>query len=252
MRAFLRWVLSVVGVLAGVLLAAELAFPEQVEPGIRLVLDATPGRIGAIILAVCLVSSPLVMLLRWLQALRRSREISYQTDNGRISVNLVAIEEALTRVLEGESDIRSARVAVYEDRVKRGIVIDAVVSLWEVPNVTERNLLCQRLLRRRFAELMPERSDVQVNLAIHRLVVRPKEKPSGKGKASLPVPAPAAAPPDEIPAAPSRPTHRPTEHLPVSAEPNDDDLYVGPSYPVTRDGDEEQEATGVWAKPKKR
>lgn len=256
MRAFLRWMVFVIGIALGGLLATFTLWPETVEPVMLWLRDDAVGRITASAMAGVLLSSPLLWFLRWLQAMRRSREISYTTDNGRISVNLVAIEEALTRAIEGEIEIRKARVSVYEDRVKRGIVIDAVVTLWEVPNVTERNLFCQRLLRRRFAELMPERSDVSVNLAVHRLTVRPPSKGNVAVQTPAAVPAlPAAAAAATIAAASDPfersplgvaklPTREP-EHLPRSAELQDEDeLYVGPSYPVTRD--EEDEATGVF------
>jgi hypothetical protein len=243
----------IIGIGLGGLLGCFTLFPETVEPVMFWLRDSFAGKMTASCMAGVLLSSPLLWLLRWLQAMRRSREISYNTDNGRISVNLVAIEEALTRAIEGETEIRKARVSVYEDRVKRGIVIDAVVTLWEVPNVTERNLFCQRLLRRRFAELMPERSDVSVNLAVHRLTVRPPSK--GNAPAAVPAASGAAAA-AVVPASafersplgvPKLPTREP-EHLPRSAEPqNEDDLYVGPSYPVTRE--DEDEATGVFARP---
>ncbi len=249
MRTFLRWMVFVIGIALGGLLATFTLWPDTVEPVMLWLRDDMVGRLTASAMAGILLSSPLVWLLRWLQAMRRSREISYTTDNGRISVNLVAIEEALTRAIEGETEIRKARVSVYEDRVKRGIVIDAVVTLWEVANVTERNLFCQRLLRRRFAELMPERSDVSVNLAVHRLTVRPPNK--GNVPAPLEtLPAPPVEPYERSPLGVARLPVRESEHLPLSAEPKDeDDLYVGPAYPVTRD--DEDEATGVFKAPRR-
>jgi hypothetical protein len=257
MRAFLRWMVFLIGIALGGLLGTFTIWPDTVEPVMRWLRDDPVGRITASAMAGVLLASPLIWLLRWLQAMRRSREISYTTDNGRISVNLVAIEEALTRAIEGEPEIRKARVSVYEDRVKRGIVIDAVLTLWEVPNVTERNLFCQRLLRRRFAELMPERSDVSVNLAVHRLTVRPSGKP---GNPAAPVAAsgsvvPAAAdqvqsPPFErSPLANQRLPEREPERLPIAAEPAEDELYVGPSYPVARD--DEEDGTALF-RPKPR
>jgi hypothetical protein len=118
-------------------------------------------------------------VVRWYQVWRRSREISYTTETGKISVNLIAVEEALTRAIEGEPDVKKATVRVFEDRVKRSIIIEAVVTLWEVANVTERNRFCQRLLRRRFAELMPEQTVVQVNLNVHRLNQRRNDERTG-------------------------------------------------------------------------
>lgn len=249
MRAFLRWMVFVIGIGLGGLLGCFTVFPATVEPVMLWLRDSFAGQITASVMAAILLTSPLMWLLRWLNALRRSREISYTTDNGRISVNLMAIEEALTRAIEGEPEIRKARVAVYEDRVKRVIVIDAVVTLWEVANVTERNLFCQRLLRRRFAELMPERSDVQVNLAVHRLTVRP---PAKQPAAATAEPAAAAtAPFERSPLGTPRLPEKQPERLPLSAEPKDeDDLYVGPAYPVSRE--DEDEATGVYARPPRR
>ncbi|MCX8040550.1 MAG: alkaline shock response membrane anchor protein AmaP [Planctomycetota bacterium] len=228
MRAFLRWLAFLISLALGALLAVFSIWPETVEPVMRWLRDQPEGRWTGAAMAIVLLTSPLVWLLRWVQAQRRSREISYTTDNGRISVNLLAIEEALTRAIEGEPEIRKARVSVYEDRVKRSIVIDAVVTLWEVPNVTERNLFCQRLLRRRFAELMPERSDVQVNLSVHRLTVRPP----GQAQPARP---PASEPP---PAAPAAPRVREPERLPAMT--SDDELYVGPAIPLGDDEDDEQ------------
>jgi hypothetical protein len=246
MRAFLRWMVFMVGIALGGLLGTFTLWPDTVEPVLLWLRDDMVGRLAASSMAALLLTSPLLMLLRWVQAMRRSREISYTTDNGRISVNLVAIEEALTRAIEGEPEIRKGRVSVYEDRVKRGIVIDAVLTLWEVPNVTERNLFCQRLLRRRFAELMPERSDVSVNLTVHRLNVKPPVKGNvAPAAAGQPQPAP-----EPVSAAPVRKPAREPEHLPDSmGGDGDDDLYIGPSYPVTRD--DEDEATGVYTRPKR-
>ncbi len=247
----MRWMVFVIGIALGGLLAIFTLWPGTVEPVMLWLRDDMVGRLSASVTSGVLLTSPLVWLLRWYQAMRRSREISYTTDNGRISVNLVAIEEALTRAIEGETEIRKARVSVYEDRVKRGIVIDAVVTLWEVANVTERNLFCQRLLRSRFAELMPERSDVSVNLAVHRLTVRPPSKGNVPAPAApFSTPGPANEPYERSPlSVPRLPVKQP-EHLPLSAEPMDEnDLYVGPTYPVTRD--DEDEATGVFRAPRK-
>lgn len=246
MRAFLRWFVFVIGIALGGLLTVFNLQPDTVGPVVHWMTTDVVGRLVISTMGAVLLCSPLLMLLRWVQSIRRSREISYTTDNGRISVNLIAIEEALTRAIEGEHEIKKARVSVYEDRVKRGIVIDAVLTLWEVANVTERNLFCQRLLRRRFAELMPERSDVQVNLAVHRLTVRPPPKGAVAAPGAMPLP-----PVEPTPLGVARLPTREPEHLPVAAEPKDeDDLYVGPTYPVGKDDEDEQ--TGVFSRPKPR
>lgn len=208
-------------------------------------------------LATVLTLSPLSILLRWWQLHRRAREISYTTESGRVSVNLVAVEEALTRALEHEDCVKKAHVRVYEERgVKRQVVIESAMTFWEVPNVTERNRQCQAILRRRFAELMPEQSSVQVNLNVHRITPRREER-RAEAKAKAPTPA----------SEPAKPAHSPVESNPFAGTPleaegasyrryptpaqgyveapatprsdsAEDDLYVGPSYPVATNEDE--------------
>lgn len=205
-------------------------------------------------LSMLLTLTPLSILLRWLQVHRRSREISYSTDRGRVAVNLVAVEEALTRALENEDCVKKAHVRVYEDRVKRQVVIESALTFWEVPNVTERTRQCQQLLRRRFAELMPEQSAVQVNLNLHRInprKVEPEKKRSSEPKlvavATAAAPSPFAGTPIEqerpqptvtgsIYAEPPTPPQATRPALPPA--PSEDELYVGPSYPVDKDDDE--------------
>ena len=186
MRGVLRILLYVVTILLGLFLVAIDQRPELADQVAHLA-QTIQGKWAIRGAAIILLASPLVILLRWFQSIRRNREISYETDNGKISVSLIAIEEALTRAIEGEPEVKKAHVRVFEDKVKRSIVIDAVVTMWEVPNVTDRNRFCQRLLRRRFAELMPEQSQVDVNLHLHRLTERRVEAKTVQVKGPLPV-----------------------------------------------------------------
>jgi hypothetical protein len=242
LTAFVVGGLAIAGYLAPEFGLLLLSFVKQ--PNSDLVVLAIAG-----IFVLC----PLAIMLRWWQVFRRARDISYSTENGKISVSLIAIEEALTRAIEGESEVKKATVRVFEDRVKRSIVIESVVTLWEVSNVTERNRFCQRLLRRRFAELMPEQTVVQVNLTVHRLNQRRVEvRPTrvgavahlegGAEPASASAREAAAAKPAAFLAAP------PPDAVYATS---DEDLYVGPTYPVLRD-DEEEGGSGTqsfYAKP---
>jgi len=213
---------------------------------------SSEGRMVASGVAAVLLLSPLAIMLRYWQATRRARDISYQTEHGRISVNLIAVEEALTRAIEGEPEVKKAHVRVYEDRVKRVVMIEAVMTLWEVPNVTDRNRFCQRLLRRRFAELMPERTAVEVNLSVHRLTTRgpaqtPAPAPVKDAVRITPTPSPV---PDTAPGPPTSTFYRDPlldDTSPLSSPATDEDLYLGPSYPVVKDDDED--GTGQYTKP---
>src|SRR4051812_2159835 len=244
MRAALRVLVYLSAMAIGGLLVANLFEPALAER-IAQFLKTEEGRLISSGIAVIVLLSPLAILLRWWQVMRRARDISYQTENGRISVSLIAIEEALTRAIEGEPEVKKAHVRVFEDRVKRAVIIEAVMTLWEVPNVTDRNRFCQRLLRRRFAELMPEQTAVQVNLTVHRLTTRrpehyaaPLPQPAAtaeKGKS----PAPTTALEKREPEAETgyRDPLMDSGLLPVASA--EEDLYVGPTYPVVKEEDDE-------------
>ncbi len=248
MRGILRILLYVVTILLGLFLVAIDRRPELIDQVAQLA-RTFEGQWAVRAAAIALLSSPLAILLRWIQSIRRNREISYDTDNGKISVSLVAIEEALTRAIEGEPEVKKAHVRVFEDKVKRSIIIDAVVTMWEVPNVTDRNRFCQRLLRRRFAELMPEQSQVDVNLHLHRLTERRIEpRPvQVKGPATDSSPHnPAVTAGTGSGTSPVPDALRSSGENPVAGalprEPDESELYVGPTYPVERDEDDEDEA----------
>lgn len=206
--------------------------------------DATTGRAVGSSLAGALMLLPLFQVLRWWREWRRSREISYATENGKITVSLIAIEEALTRALEGESEVKRATVHVYEDRAKRAVIIEAKVTLWEVPNLTERNRFCQRLLRRRFAELMPEQTAVQVLITIHRIYPqRTDVKTTKSGESNRTKAAATPADANKIDTDVYLPDF---DDMPA----NEDDLYHGPSYPVVQDDDGEVAGgSSIYGKP---
>lgn len=238
MRGVLRILLYVITILLGLFLLAVTLRPELADLVASLA-KTQEGQWACSLAAGILLVSPLAILLRWFQSIRRNREISYETDNGKISVNLMAIEEALTRAIEGEPEVKKAHVRVFEDRAKRSIIIDAVVTMWEVPNVTDRNRFCQRLLRRRFAELMPEQSQVDVNLHLHRLTERRIEPRPVKAKEQAGDAA--ATSPSGVGPGPSAPV--PAADSPVAdalhREPDESELYMGPTYPVEDDEDDE-------------
>ena len=246
MRQILRSILYLWSVAMGVWCAVTVYWPELIQYTFHFI-GSREGRIASGVVAVILLSSPFLILMRWLQAMRRNREISYATDGGAISVSLIAIEEALTRAVEGEAEVKKAHVRVFEDRVRRTVVVEAVVTMWEVPNVTDRNRFLQKLLRRRFAELMPEQSAVEVNLHLHRMTERrPEQRPAarpaavaepelGTGSGSGPTPAVGARRPATEEVDPPAHVANPGQ------EPSEEDLFVGPAYPVPSDDDDDSQ-----------
>jgi hypothetical protein len=263
MRSVLRIAVYIAAFIAGCMLATMMAVmffkPELASDAGGLLHDPI-AMVACWALATVLVLCPVWLAMRWLIAHRHAREISYVTESGKVSVSLVAIEEALTRAVENENCIKKAAVRLYEDRVKRQVIIETVVTLWETPNITERTRACQQLLRRRFAELMPEQSAVQVYFTVARVQQQRREERKAAPEAiaaATPQAVPATAP-EQLSDIPSGDTIGLRSDSSVStdsalapesdlADPyngalgSEDDLYVGPSYPVESDDDDSGE-----------
>lgn len=112
---------------------------------------------------------PLALTTRWLAVRRFTREISYNTANGRVSVNLQAVEEALSRAALNVTGVKHIVIRIYEDRIRRQVIIQAVLTLWDdndIPSTTQRT---QDVLHKRFLELMPGQRSVLVQLSINKL-----------------------------------------------------------------------------------
>jgi len=171
MQAFLRFLLYLLSFTIGVLLIVLGGFPELRDEFLRIYAErllSTPGQVASVALGIVLVLIPIAIAFRGWAARRYAREISYATESGRVSVSLVAIEEALTRAVEQEDVVRKVHVRVTEDRVRRLVVVEAALTLWDDEDITTANKRCQEILSRRFRELMPERA-MQVHLNVHRL-----------------------------------------------------------------------------------
>ena len=113
MRSVLGFMLHVTALLVGGLATAAWLEPVFADVLIAFLRTAN-GVIVATAVVTIFVLCPFGAILHWWRVFRRSREISYSTDAGRISVSLIAIEEALTRAIEGESDVKKAIVPLVE------------------------------------------------------------------------------------------------------------------------------------------
>ena len=114
MRAALRMMMYLSCMVIGAMLVMTLFRPSVIDV-VAMFLQTYSGRLVASGLAIILLLSPLAILLRWWQVMRRAREISYQTENGRISVSLQAIEEAFdARPGRGAGSQKGAYAGVLE------------------------------------------------------------------------------------------------------------------------------------------
>lgn len=172
MHTALRLIVYILCMGTGVLMLLLLLFPQQFVPYVLDYLKGLQEGHGfwtPMMLGIVQILMPLSLALRWLSKRRFSREISYMTANGRVSVNLQVMEEALSRAVNNEPQVKHVVVRMYEDRIRRMVVIQAVLTLWAEENITAANEKCQKILSQRFAELMPEQRSVQVHLSVNRL-----------------------------------------------------------------------------------
>ncbi|MDA3960508.1 MAG: hypothetical protein PF961_06940, partial [Planctomycetota bacterium] len=161
MQTSLRFLLYFAAAVAGSFLITSAFAPDYTARLIddyQMRLAETGGRIASGVVGVVLVMVPVLILLRWYASRRYAREISYTTEQGRVAVSLIAIEEALTRAIEQEEVVRKVQVRVFEDRVRKMVVIEAALTLWDDGDISGVNRRCQQLMRVRFAELMPEQT----------------------------------------------------------------------------------------------
>lgn len=164
----LVFALGVIGVLAG-------ALPEEAALELQLIAEALQAgwvQAGAIAGGILLMLIPLAVVARWYAARRYGRDLTYRNDHGAVSVSLQAVEEALNRLIERQPSVRRVTVRCRDDRVRRALVIEVALTLWDDEDVTGQNRRYQDLLRQRLAELMPDQDSVQIMLHVAKLSPR--------------------------------------------------------------------------------
>ena len=283
MRNVLRWIVYLLAIGLGIAGVWGAVYPEPVAKGFVKIAHHLEGNLGRFIIGgigISILCVHILLVIRWWRERRFAREIGYNNELGRVSVSLVAIEEALTRAIENEEGVRRIAIRVFEDRVKRQVNIDASLNLWETNNVTHINHRCQETLRRRFTELMPEKTAVQVHLSLQRMSTKkadekstrqaPLQQSTSHDEQTSDHPsneyAAAMEPdeedrretlPDSVPLEDGDPDPQPVETQQPRAENggkpvptngfreesvHEEDLYAGPTYPVGDPNDDDEES----------
>lgn len=282
MRSLLRIVLSglvlALGV-AAIVVAVEPQLAQALAEQLSRLSEHDRQRLGLASLGLLLVLLPLAQTWLLWRARSQSREISYQTEHGRIAVSMQAIAEALTRAVEHEPAVRKVGLSIRQDRMRKQVLVVCSLALWDDGDITGINWRCQDLLRRRFAELMPEAS-CQIHITVNRLNQRRPEPAAPEPAriatavlddashyrdretpATVPLPGLAATQggtdnsagaallarrrPGTVTGDTESGTYRSTEvDLPIPDVPEEDqldNLYVGPRYTVESEDEDERE-----------
>lgn len=119
----------------------------------------------------------ILFCLRYLQASFRSslrnKSISFESDEGRVSITLVAIEEMLKKMLEEKTEVSQIKPKVLLK--KKGIEVIARGVLTAEVNLVEFTKIIQEQVKEKVHNLLGEDKMVQVNLEIRKISLSKKE-----------------------------------------------------------------------------
>ena len=115
----------------------------------------------------------ILFCLHYLQAsllrLRRNKSITFESDQGKVSITLVAIEDMLKKMLEAKTEVSRIKPTVFSR--KRGIEVIARGILTTEVNLVEFTKEIQEQIREKVHTLLGEDKQVQVNLEIRKIAL---------------------------------------------------------------------------------
>jgi len=119
----------------------------------------------------------ILLCLRYVQAsfrhLKRDKSITFESDEGKVSITLVAIEEMLKKMLEAKTEVSRIRPKVLLK--KKGIEVVARGVLTTEVNLVEFTKEIQEQIREKVHALLGEDKQVQVNLEIRKIALSKKD-----------------------------------------------------------------------------
>jgi len=119
----------------------------------------------------------ILLCLRYVQTsfrrARRNKSITFESDQGKVSITLVAIEDMLKKMLEAKTEVSRIKPKVLLR--KKGIEVVARGVLTTEVNLVEFTKGIQELVREKVHALLGEDKQVQVNLEIRKIALSKKE-----------------------------------------------------------------------------
>ena len=119
----------------------------------------------------------ILFCLRYIQTIfrrsQRNKSITFESDEGKVSVTLVAIEEMLKRMLEEKTEVSHIKPKVILK--KKHIEVAARGVLTTEVNLVEFTKEIQEQVKEKLHALLGEDKQVQVNLEIRKIAIGKKE-----------------------------------------------------------------------------
>ncbi len=125
-----------------------------------------------------LIGTLLVLLcLRYIQTIfrrsQRNKSITFESDEGKISITLVAIEDMLKKMLEAKTEVSRIKPKVILR--KKYIEVAAHGVLTAEVNLVDFTKEIQEQVKEKVHALLGEDKQVQVNLEIRKIAINEKE-----------------------------------------------------------------------------
>jgi len=115
----------------------------------------------------------ILLCLRYIQASfqrsRRDKSVTFESDEGKVSITLVAIEDMLKKMLEAKTEVSRIRPKVLLR--KKGIEVIARGVLTTEVNLVEFTKEIQEQVKEKVHTLLGEDKQVQVNLEIRKIAL---------------------------------------------------------------------------------
>ena len=119
----------------------------------------------------------ILLCLRYIQASfrrsRRNKSITFESDEGKVSITLVAIEDMLKKMLEAKIEVSRIKPRVFSRKKNIEVVARGVLTT-EV-NLVEFTKEIQEQVREKMHTLLGEDKPVQVNLEIRKIALSKKD-----------------------------------------------------------------------------
>lgn len=130
----------------------------------------------------------ILLCLRYIQAsfrrARKNKSITFVSEQGKVSITLVAIEDMLKKMLEEKTEVSRIKPKVILR--KKGIEVAACGVLTTEVNLVEFTKEIQEQIREKVHNLLGEDKQVQVNLEIRKIALSKKDLTSVDKEPEIP------------------------------------------------------------------
>lgn len=108
----------------------------------------------------------------------KEKTIAFNNPEGRVTVSLSAIEDFIRRLSSNMMDIKDLRSNVIAG--KKGIEINARVSLWADVNIPQATSSIQAIIKNRVQEMLGIEEPILVKVHVGKIIQKEKKRPKKK------------------------------------------------------------------------